>query len=100
MPKFVYTPEGATPKSWDFDPMRMLSAEVEVIERKTGMTFKQWNEALTEFSFTALHGLLFVYLKREIPTLKWEDVVFMASELDIEADDDEPTEDDEEAPKA
>ena len=102
MSRFVYAPEGADPKRWDFDPMKLMSVEVEAIEDKTGMPFRVWAEALGDMSFKAIHGLLYVYLKREIPTLKWDDVQFSAADIDFEVDDEDaaPVVEDDEAPKA
>lgn len=92
MPKFVYKPEGVDPKSWEFDPNKLMNPEAEAIERHTGMTYGEWLQALGRTSMLALHGLLFVFLKRDIPTLKWDDVQFNMSEVDIEVDDEEGAE--------
>jgi hypothetical protein len=53
------------------------------------MTYGEWLQALGKSSMLALHGLLYVMLKRGIPTLKWDDVQFSISEIDLEVDDDE-----------
>lgn len=90
--KFVYKPEGADAKSWDFAPEKLMSPEAEAIERHTGMTYAEWGTAVTRGSVLALHGLLFVMLKRNVPTLKWDDVQFSMSELDFELDDEETAE--------
>lgn len=87
--QFVYTPEGADPKSWDFDPMKLLSPEAEAIERHTKMTYTDWLDRVSEGSMLALHGLLYVLLKRSDPTLKWEQVQFSLGEVTFELDDDE-----------
>jgi hypothetical protein len=92
MPKFVYKPEGVEPKSWDFDPNKLMNPEAEAIERHTGMTYGEWQDALGRNSMLAFHGLLFVFLKREIHTLKWDDVQFSISELDLELSDEEAAE--------
>lgn len=81
---FVYKPEGATPRKWDFNPQKLMSPEVEVIERFTGLSFSHWIEAVGEGSFTAIHGLLFVLLKRQAPTLKWDEVQFCMDDIDFE----------------
>lgn len=87
--QFVYKPEGAEPKRWDFRPEKLMNPEAEAIERLTKMTFGQWSDAVTEGSVLALHGLLYVLLKREIPTLKWDEVQFSMSEVDFELTDQE-----------
>lgn len=88
--QFVYKPEGAKkPKKWDFDPDRLMSPEAEAIERHTGFTFAEWTEKVQAGSMLALHGLLFVMLKRDEPTLKWDSVQFNLSMVDFELDDKE-----------
>lgn len=89
---FTYTQEGAETKSWEFAPQKLMNVEAEVIERHTGMTFGQWSDAVGNSSMLALHGLLFVMLKREIPTLKWDDVQFSLSEIAFEYSEDEKAE--------
>lgn len=86
---FVYKPEGAEPKRWEFEPTKLMSPEAEAIERHTGMTYQQWTQAVRDGSMLALHGLLYVMLKRTEPTLKWESVQFCLDSVDFELDDDE-----------
>lgn len=90
--KFVYKPEGAEPRSWDFEPDRILNVEAEVIERKTGFTYQEWLDKVRGGSMLALHGLLFIFLKREDHKLQWDSVQFTLSELDFEIGDDEAAE--------
>lgn len=90
--KFVYKPQGAEPRSWDFDPAKLMSPEAEAIERLTGMTYGEWGEAVTRGSMTALHGLLYVMLKRGTPTLTYEQVEFCLDDIDFEVEDDEAEE--------
>lgn len=87
--KFVYKPEGIEPRSWDFKPEKLLNPEAEAIERHTGWTFGEWVGKLGDTSMLALHGLLYVLLKRSSPTLKWDEVQFSLDEIGLEADDDE-----------
>jgi hypothetical protein len=88
--KFVYAPEGAEPKKWDYNPNRMMSPEAEAIERHTGMTFGEFLQKCGQGSFLAIHGLLYVMLKREYPTLKFDEVQFCLDDVDFEPDDDDP----------
>jgi hypothetical protein len=87
--QFVYAPEGADPRKWDFDPAKLMSPEIEVIERNTGMPYLEWVEQVGRGSVSAIHGLLFVLLKREAPTLKWGDVQFCMADVAWEYSDDE-----------
>ena len=93
--KFIYKPEGAEPMKWDYDPARLMSPEAEAIERHTGMTFGEFNVKCGQGSFTAIHGLLYVMLKREYPTLKYDEVQFCLDDIDFEPDDDDSEESDE-----
>jgi hypothetical protein len=86
---FVYQPEGAQRTAWEFEPNKLMSPEAEAIERHTGMTYNQWTKAVTEGSILALHGLLYVMLKRTEPTLKWDSVQFCLDDVDFELDDTE-----------
>ena len=90
--QFVYKPEGADPKKWDFDSSKLMNVESEAIERVSKMTFGEWSVAVTKGSVTALHALLWVMLKREQPTLTYESVQFSLSELDFELSDEESAE--------
>lgn len=89
---FVYQPEGAERKEWEFDPGRLMSPEAEAIERNTGMTYAEWTSAVRGGSILALHGLLYVMLKRSEPTLKWEQVQFCLDDVDFELDEQETDE--------
>lgn len=86
--QFIYRPEG-TERRWPFEPGKMLSPEATEIEKRTGMRFSTWRDEVVKGSMVALHGLLFVLLKRENPTLKWDQVVFAQDECDFEMEDEE-----------
>lgn len=87
--KFVYTANGAEPKSWDFDPAKLMNVEAEAIERITGWPYGEFVERIGQTSMTAIRALLYVYLKRETPTLKPDQVQFSLSNIDLQLDDDE-----------
>lgn len=89
MARFVYTPANGEAQSWDWDPMRLMSPELDAIETKTGMAFRPWLLALDDYSVKAFKGLLWVMLKRDQPTLRWEDVpAFSVAEVDFDYSDD------------
>lgn len=93
--KFIYKPEGTEEpdwKTWEFDPDKLMSPEAEAIERLTGFTYSEWGDAVSRGSMAAIHGLLYVMLKRENPTLKYDSVVFCLAEIDFEVDDEESAE--------
>lgn len=87
--RFIYKPEGAEPKSWEFNPTKLMNVEAEAIEKHTGMTFGDWADKVGSGSVLAIHGLLYVLLKRTTPTLRWDDVQFCLDDIDFEIDDDE-----------
>lgn len=90
--RITYTPEGAEPQVFEFKPKKLMSPEAEAIERHTGMTYKQFADAIGETSMLATHALLWVFLKRKDPTLKYDQVQFCLEEIEFDLDDDETTE--------
>lgn len=101
---FVYKPEGVEPTRWKFEPFKLMSPEVEAIEDHTGLAFKDFLEAFQGGSFKAIHGLLWVLMKRDRPTLKWHEVQFCMDDIDFELEpgegDDDEADEAAEAPKA
>lgn len=89
---FVYKPAGAEPRSWEFDPDKLMSPEAEAIERHTGMDYSEWAQRVGSGNMLALHGLLYVMLKRADPTLRWNQVQFSIGEVDFELTDEETRE--------
>ena len=86
MAKFVYKPEGAEPQTWEFNPDLLPSSEAEVIEEQTGWTYVEWWTNYQRGSMKAAHALIFVHLRRDAPSLEWDQVQFTISEYDLEAD--------------
>lgn len=81
--RLVYKPEGVEPKSWPFDPEKMPSNELILIEQLTGMTFGEWADAITRGSMTALHAALWVLLRRADDTLEPSALVFTMDDVDV-----------------
>lgn len=96
---FIYKPEGVEPTRWKFEPSKLMSPEVEAIEDHTGMAFKQWFEAFEQGSFKAIHGLLWIMLKRSRPTLLWHEVQFCMDDIDFEVEPGDEDDSDDEDPK-
>ncbi|GGZ80242.1 hypothetical protein ACFOOM_07560 [Streptomyces echinoruber] len=81
----VYQPEGSSePKRWKYNPRKLMSAEREMIERRTGRNFSQFSNDVLEGNSLCRRALLFLFLKREHPTVKWEDVDFAWDEVILE----------------
>lgn len=72
--QFTYKPEGADPKSWEFRPERMLSPECIEIEKRTGWDYSEWLDRFKRANMQAIQAYLFVMLKREFHTLRFEDM--------------------------
>lgn len=82
--RFVYRPDGVEPRSWEFEPAKMMSPEAEAIERLTKMTFVQWQSSVQDGSMLAIRALLWVLLKRSNPGIKFESLEFSMGEIDWE----------------
>lgn len=81
----VYQPEGSDePTRWPYNPRKLMSAEREAIERRCGMTFAEFTQAVLKGSSLARRALLWVMLKRDHPTMKFDDVEFAWDELKLE----------------
>lgn len=81
----VYQPEGSDgPKRWKYDPKRLMSAEREILERKTSRNYTAFAAGVEQGSSLCRRALLFVFLRRENPKIRWEDVDFAWDELEVE----------------
>lgn len=81
----VYKPEGSDePQRFKYHPQKLMSAEREMLERRTGQDFSDFTKAVINGNSGARRALLFMYLKREHPTTKYEDVDFAWDELTLE----------------
>ena len=81
----VYKPEGSDePKRWRYQPKRLMSAEREMLERRSGLNFTEFTQAVVKGNSQCRRALLFMYLKREHPGIKYDDVDFAWDELTLE----------------
>jgi hypothetical protein len=81
----VYKPEGSEePKRWRYQPKKLMSAEREMLERRTGKNFSEFSQAVLQGNSQCRRALLFMYLKREHPGIRYEDVDFAWDELVLE----------------
>lgn len=80
-----YEPEGTDePKRWKYQPKKLMSAEREMLERYTGKNFTEFSTDVLKGNSKCRRALLYLYLKREHPTLKFDDVDFAWDELSLE----------------
>lgn len=81
----VYEPEGSEEATrWPYNPRKLMSAEREAIERRTGEPFAEFTQSVVKGSSVARRALLWVMLKRDHPTMKYDDVDFAWDELRLE----------------
>jgi len=71
---------------YDYDPDTLRNDEAMAIEAALGVTFKQWSDQLSAGSVAALTALVWTVRKREEPALRFNDVTFAFSSLDIEGE--------------
>ncbi|MEU4150831.1 hypothetical protein [Streptomyces sp. NPDC026659] len=81
----VYQPEGSEePKRFKYNPRKLMSPEREMLERKTGKDFSDFTSAVLSGNSLCRRALLYMFLKREHPTIRWDDVDFAWDELRLE----------------
>lgn len=83
----VYKPGGGDEQSWWFTLGSIGDAEAEMIERRTGFDYgAEFQERLLKGNVRARRALLWLFLRRQHPALKYEDVHFAHEELSVEFD--------------
>lgn len=82
----VYQPEGSEePQRWKYNPKRgLLTPEREAIERYTGRNYAEFTQDVVKGNSLCRRALLFVFLKRDHPKLRFDDVAFEWEELTLE----------------
>lgn len=79
-----YHPEGSEqPTLYKYDPKKMMSAEREALEKKTGLTYEQFHTKLIEGSSVCRRALLWVMIKRTAAGTRYEDVDFAWGECEL-----------------
>ena len=99
--KITLAPPGEVAQTWDFDPSRLMVAELGAIEQVTGLSgMTAFGEALNNYSASALRALIWVLRKRSDPPLRYDAVDFAVGDISVEADEAVPKDDDEETPSS
>lgn len=81
----VYQPEGSDePQRWRYHPQKLMSAEREMLERRTGRDYSDFTKAVVSGNSGARRALLFMFLKRDHPGTRYEDVDFAWDELTLQ----------------
>lgn len=81
----VYHPEGSEePTRWQYNPRKIMSAEREMLEKRTGRDFADFTKAVIAGNSACRRALLFLFLKRDAPGVRYDDVDFAWDELTLE----------------
>lgn len=81
----VYEPDGAEePQRFQYKPQKLMSAEREALERRSRLDFADFTKGVLNGNAVCRRALLWVMLKRQHPTTKYEDVDFAWDELRLE----------------
>lgn len=82
--KVTYSPEDGDEQVFDYNPNKLLSAEREALEKRTGRAFREFAQGVLKGDALCRRALLHVLLKRQHPTIAFDDVDFCWDELTIE----------------
>lgn len=81
----TYQPEGSDePQRWRYDPKKLMSPEQEALERYSGKDFTEFTQLVLKGNARCRRALLWVFLKRDHPGVKFDDVSFVWDELDLQ----------------
>ncbi|MFI2437400.1 hypothetical protein [Streptomyces sp. NPDC018693] len=82
--KVTYTPDEGDEQVFDYNPNKLLSAEREALEKRTGKPFNEFAMGVLKGNALCRRALLHVLLKRQHPTIAFDDVDFCWDELKVE----------------
>ncbi|WP_412736966.1 hypothetical protein [Krasilnikovia sp. MM14-A1259] len=85
----MYKPDGQAERRWHVRLGRLPLPEMKMIQHAAGVKFGQFQQGLMAGGVDELQALLWVYLRREHPTLRVEDVKFVLDEVQLQQDKDE-----------
>lgn len=80
----TYRPAGGEPTRYHFDQDAINNMEAEAVERETGLTWGEFGDRLLKGSVLAARALLWMLQRRQHPTLRFADVRFQLSEVDVD----------------
>ncbi|MER5882720.1 hypothetical protein ABT160_02710 [Streptomyces sp. NPDC001941] len=80
----IYQPEGQDePTRWKYNPRRLMAVEREDLERRTSRNFSTFTTDVVQGNALCRRALLFTYLRRDHPKVKFEDVDFTWDEVKL-----------------
>lgn len=81
----VYSPEDGDKQQWEFTPGKVRAGEAERIEKRYGANWTEFLQGVNTGSIRARRVLLWHLIRRDHPTLRWEDTPdFYAGELSVD----------------
>jgi hypothetical protein len=80
----VYSPEDGDVQRFPYNPRKMMSPEMEAIEKVTDRGWSAFTADVVQGNALCRRALLWVFLKRQHPVIKFADVSFMWDELSLE----------------
>lgn len=80
----VYTPDGGDEQRWEYNPRKLKATEREMLERRTERNFSKFTSDCLEGNSLCRRALLFMFLRRQHPHVRWDDVDFAWDELKLE----------------
>lgn len=86
----IHVGTGENRKTYALDRETILNTEFIAIERATGFRMAELFAELAESSMVAITAVVWILRCREEPGLRFEDVQFAISELDLEEPAEEP----------
>lgn len=85
-----YTPQGQPTQRWHFQPGRLKTGSMILLEKQTGLKYGQeFKQTLMMGGTLARKALLWLFLRQDHPTVKFDDVDFYDDELLLVQDKDE-----------
>ncbi|MGI5493885.1 hypothetical protein [Microtetraspora malaysiensis] len=86
-----YAPNGGTERTWSFKPAELTSAEAEALEDVTDLTLEEFEQHLMKGRIRCKRAVLWLFLRREHPQLRFTEVEFKVAELTTAFDREEKT---------
>lgn len=75
---------------YEIDQYTIMNTELVAIERATGLTLRDWRNALRAESFVALTAFVWICRLRSEPLLEFDEVTFSAAGIELDLGDTEP----------
>lgn len=85
----VYTPEDGEKREWDFKLGRLLTTEVEAIEKRASVKYGQFLIGIAAKDATSRRALVWTLLRRAEAGLQFVDVDFAMDDLQVTLSDEE-----------